>query len=124
MALVDADDDNVERWVVRLYAYDPDRHERRHQVVAAFDNEAEYRVLFDDRAARLKQRRLAGEEIDPREHISGVYLEPGYRRRQQHRRLIDRAISHGADISGILDTLELPSNISIARSVREETPGQ
>jgi hypothetical protein len=33
---VDADDDTIHRWVVRHYAHDSGRHERRHQVVAAF----------------------------------------------------------------------------------------
>jgi hypothetical protein len=39
---VDPDDDETERYVVRLYAHDPQRHERRHQVVGAFDNKAEF----------------------------------------------------------------------------------
>jgi hypothetical protein len=39
MATVDADDDAIWRYIVRRYAHDPQRHERRHQIVAAFDNE-------------------------------------------------------------------------------------
>jgi hypothetical protein len=41
MAKVDADDDTIRRFVVQHYRYDPDRHERRPVVIAAFDNEAE-----------------------------------------------------------------------------------
>ncbi len=42
MATVDPNDDNIKLYVVRLYAYDPEHRERRHQVVAAFDNEQEF----------------------------------------------------------------------------------
>jgi hypothetical protein len=38
---VDPKDDAVERWLVVEFRYDPDRHERRNVVVAAFDSEAE-----------------------------------------------------------------------------------
>jgi hypothetical protein len=40
-ARIDADNDDLLRYVVRRYAYDPQRRERRHQIVAAFDNERE-----------------------------------------------------------------------------------
>jgi hypothetical protein len=36
----------------------------------------------------LQQRRETGEGIDVQEHYSGEHLEPGYRQRQQKRRLI------------------------------------
>lgn len=42
VARVDPNDDSIERWSVRWYRYDPDRHERRHVTVAAFDNASEY----------------------------------------------------------------------------------
>ncbi len=116
MALVDPEDDEIERWVVRVYAYDPARHERRHQVIAAFDNEAEFLALVEDRGARLKQHRLAGEQIDPRERLSGVHLEPGYRRRQQNERLIRRAIERGVSgvsVVSLVEDSELPPEAGI-----------
>jgi hypothetical protein len=44
MAQVDPADDSIKRFIVRHYRYDPERRERRHVVVAAFDNEPEYQV--------------------------------------------------------------------------------
>jgi hypothetical protein len=46
VATVDPGDDDIERYVVRHYAHDPERHERRHQVIAAFDNEGEFVKLL------------------------------------------------------------------------------
>lgn len=37
MALVDSDDDTLDRFVVWHYGYDAVRHERRNVVVTAFD---------------------------------------------------------------------------------------
>jgi hypothetical protein len=88
VARVDPDDDDIDRWVVRRYAYDPLRHERRHQVVAAFDNESQFLALLDQSREQLQQRRNAGEDIDLQEHYSGVHMEAGYGQRQQNRRLL------------------------------------
>ena len=46
MATVDPNDDNIKRYVVRRYVYDPERRDRRHQVVSAFDNEQEFIALI------------------------------------------------------------------------------
>lgn len=118
MAIVDPDDDEIRRYVVRRYAYDPQRHERRHQVIAAVDNEREYRATLKEADAQLRRRRAAGEEIDACEHISGKILEPGYRRLQQNGRLARRAIQHGADIGELLRHLELPPNVGVIRAGR------
>jgi hypothetical protein len=59
VAAVDPDDDTICRYVVRHYRYDPDRHERRHVVVAAFDNESEYDaclVASDDALPAARHR--------------------------------------------------------------------
>jgi hypothetical protein len=56
----------------------------------------------------LQQRRDAGEDIDVPEHCSGVHLEPGYRQRQQNRRLIGRAIGR-ADREAARERLEPPA---------------
>jgi hypothetical protein len=108
VAQVDPDDDGIDRWVVRRYAYDPLRHERRHQVVAAFDNESQFQALLAQSWEQLQQRRDTGEDIDVQEHYSGVYLEPGYRQRQQNRRLIWRAIGR-ANPDAMRERLEPPA---------------
>jgi GNAT superfamily N-acetyltransferase len=99
--------------VVRRYAYDPQRLERRHQIVAAFDNEREWGAFLDQAAAQLGQDRAAGLVTDPRDHYTGLVLEPGYQRRQPNGRLLRRAIERGADISALLAGLDLPSNMAI-----------
>jgi hypothetical protein len=77
MAAVDPDDDGIRRHVVRRYAYDEARHERRYQIVAAFDNEAECLVHFEMLNDELRHRTPAGEYIDPQEFLSGAVLEAG-----------------------------------------------
>ncbi len=123
MGMVDPDDDSIERFVVRRYAYDPERHERRHRIVAAFDNEAEFKALIRKLGDDLKERRDAGEAVDPREHITGQRYEPGYRRRQRNGHLLTRAIRHGVSLpDDVMDRLELPTGMSVLRSVRRD-PG-
>lgn len=92
VAAVDPDDDTIHRWVVRHHAQDSDRHERRHQVVAAFDNEAEFLRLLRELNNDLERRRDAGDPVDRSEHYTRHMLEPGYRRRQQDGRLLKRLI--------------------------------
>lgn len=87
MATVDAGSDDVWRYVVQRYAYDPERHERRHQAVAAFDNEGEFKALIDRQKEEIDRRRALGDEVSPLEYYSGVPLEPGYRRRTALQRL-------------------------------------
>jgi hypothetical protein len=108
VARVDPDDDDIDRWVVRRYAYDPLRHERRHQVVAAFDNESQFLALLARSREQLQQRRDAGEDIDVQEHYSGVHLEPGYRQRQQDGRLIWRATGR-VDLDAVRPRLAPPA---------------
>jgi hypothetical protein len=121
MARVDPDDDSIERFAVRRYAYDPSRHERRHQDVAAFDNEAEFMGLITALGEDLKARRAAGESIDPREHVTGVRLEAGYRRRQANAHLLHSVRRHRVLLSDdVLDRLELPSNVGVLRSRRSD----
>jgi hypothetical protein len=92
MAVVDPDDDGIRRYVVQRYAYDEARHERRHQVVAAFDNEAECLAHFESLNDEVKQRRASGEHVDPREYVSGTVLEAGHARMQRNARVIRNAI--------------------------------
>ena len=121
MAAVDPDDDEIQRYVVCRYAHDPQRHERRHQVVAAFDNKREFRRLLDRLAGDLQRRRDAGEPIDPSEHFTGLMLEPGYRRRQRGVRLLKKAIQHRVSLSEEqIERLDLPANMQVLRSEKKE----
>ncbi len=109
MARVDPDDDDIRRFIVRHYRYDPERHERRHVVIAAFDNEHEFNACMKEASAEIDRRKNNGEQVDPAEHVSGIVHEPGYRRRAASRRLVFRALDHGADPHPRMDDLDLPS---------------
>ena len=117
MPRVDAEDDSIERFIVCHYRYDPQRRERRHVVIAAFDSEREFQACFESVHAEINRRRDAGEPVDPREHASGRIYEPGYLRRAANGHLVMRALRHGA-AGPWIDELELPSNISVDRAER------
>jgi hypothetical protein len=117
MPRVDPEDDNIERFIVRHYRYDSQRRERRHVVVAAFDNEQEYRACMKRVQAEIKARRERSEPVDPGEHASGIVHEPGYLRRAANGHLLSRAIRHRASGSWVGE-LELPSNMSVIRAQR------
>src|ERR1700678_3332648 len=120
MAEVDPEDDSIRRFIVRHYRYDPERHERRHVVVAAFDHERELWARMEEIAAEIRRRREAGEHVDRGEHASGSTHEPGYLRKAAHGHLVSRAISHGV-FPLRLQEGELPSNMAVSRS---ESPRQ
>ena len=117
VAQVDPEDDSIERFIVRRYCYDPQRRERRHVVVAAFDNEQEFHACLDSVRHEIKARREHGAPVDPGEHASGTVQEPGYLRRAANGHLLRRAIRHAATGSWI-EGLELPSNMSVMRAER------
>ncbi|MGA8015935.1 MAG: hypothetical protein WCB85_08470 [Candidatus Dormiibacterota bacterium] len=120
MTAVDPDDDSIRRYVVLRYAYDPQRRERRHRVVAAFNNEAEFRGLLDELNSDWARRRAEGQLVDRREHITGVVLEPNHARRQRDARLLHAAIRHRVAISEeFLERLDLPPSVF----VRSHRPG-
>ena len=77
MAEVDPDDDTIERHVVFWYRYDAGRNERRHCVVAAYDNETEMCLRMDAEHAVLQERQASAASEDV-EHISGSVKVPGY----------------------------------------------
>jgi hypothetical protein len=114
---VEPDDDSIKRFIVRHYRYDPARRERRHVVVAAFDNEPEFLACAERVRAEIAQRREREERVDPREHASGVVYEPGYLRRAANGHLLRRAFKHG--VAGLqFDEPELPFNMSVFRAYR------
>jgi hypothetical protein len=122
VARVDPDDDALRRYIVRHYRYDPERHERRHVVVAAFDSKREFNACFNAASAEIERRKSAGERVDPGEHVSGVVHEAGYSQRAANGRLVMRAISRGVAPGPWMDDLEMPSNIAVFRARAE--PGQ
>lgn len=117
MPRVDPEDDSIERFIVCHYRYDPQRRERRHVAVAAFDGEREYRACFESVQADIRRRREAGEPVDASEHVSGRIYEPGYLRRAANGHLVMRALRHGA-AGPWIDEMDLPSNISVSRAER------
>lgn len=121
MACVDHNDDSVRRFIVRHYAYDPTRHERRHIVVAAYDNEREFKEQIDRRSRELKNRRERGESVDPREHISGICVEPGEAHRRAAVRVVMAAVRHGvAPPEAALDQARGAAGFAFSRSERLE----
>jgi hypothetical protein len=120
MAQVDPENDNIQRFIVRHYRYDPERHERRHVVVAAFDNEPEFQARMQEVGAEIRRRREHEANVDRREHASGAIYEPGHLRRAANGHLLWRAISHGVAPPG-LERLELPANTSYVTAVRDES---
>ena len=106
------DDDDRRRYVVRRYAFDPVRHERRHLVVAVVDNRREFERLIDRLSKELEKSRASGEEVDPREHISGHVMEAGHLARSANGHLLRRAVEHGV-LPVRLEGLELPGNIAL-----------
>src|SRR5262249_22861299 len=113
VARVDPDDDNLRRYIVHHYRYDPARHERRHVVVAAFDSRREVNACFQAAGDDMERRKAAGEHGDPSEHVSGVVHEPGSRRRAANGRLVVRALRHGVAPGKWMEDLEMPSNMAI-----------
>ncbi len=114
MAQVDPEDDSITRFIVRHYRYDPARRERRHVIVAAFDNEREFHSGMNRVTAEIAQRRDRGEHVDPGEHASGVVFDPGHLRRAAIGHLVSRAIEHGARLR--FSEQDLPPNIAVFRA--------
>ncbi|HET7386300.1 MAG TPA: hypothetical protein VFJ19_06495 [Nocardioidaceae bacterium] len=109
MPRVDPDDDTLERFVVRHYRYDASRHERRHVVVAAFDNRDEFEACLRECSAALAERRESDPDVDPHEHISGTIQSAGHRQLAANGRMLVRAAEHGV-VPAQLRGMELPRN--------------
>lgn len=121
MAQVDPGDDSIQRLIARHYRYDAARHERRHVVVAAFDNEQEFLACINRVNLEIRRRRERGEPVEPSEHASGVVYEPGYLGSAANGHLLRRAMQHRVATLPF-DELELPRNMAVARFVRSESP--
>lgn len=89
MGRVDPQDDRVARYIVFHYRYDPERHERRNMIVAAYDNHAEM-VAHVLRLTRALNTSRAQDSVDPHEHCSGSIRPPGYNERVRTQRIESR----------------------------------
>jgi hypothetical protein len=110
---VDVGDDSIRRFVVRHYRYDPERHERRHVIVAAFDNEAEFLGLMEAIRGDIERRRSSGAPVDRNEHSSGTVYEPGDCQRAATGHMVRRMLEHGVDPRRWVELRDLPSSISV-----------
>ena len=86
MASVDPFDEDLDRWVVQRYRFDPERNERRHVPEIAFDSSKEMEEYVQRASIELYVLQQNGRP-DNREHYSGVHWEPGHRERMAARRL-------------------------------------
>jgi hypothetical protein len=123
MGTVDVGDDGIRRFVVRHYRYDPARRERRHVVVAAFDNRREFEEGLASVDAELKRRRAAGERVEANEHASGIVREPGDDQLAANGHVLRRAMEHGVDPRPWLDEMEPPRNMALLSSGDDSVSG-
>lgn len=77
MAAVDPDDDSITRWVLWHFRYDPARRERRNVVVAAYDNEAEFKAHLASLHDSLVLAKAEG-TAELTERLGGVIKPAGY----------------------------------------------
>ena len=90
---VESADDSIRRFVVHLYSYDPERHERRYIEIGSFDNEAEAMRCLGETQMSLMSRQERG-EADQRDNVSMVVKEPGVDARNRRRRIEERLRRH------------------------------
>jgi hypothetical protein len=121
VAEIDPEDDAVSRYIVRHYAYDQARHERRHQTIVAFDDRMQFEAHIDNANARLRALQAVDGDVDPLEYYSGVFKPASEDHRQRLRRITQAAIEHGAQPQAevVSELRELGDQISQSRS---ETP--
>lgn len=111
---VDPYDDAAWRWVLHHYRYDPERRERRHMVVAAYDNQREHDAAFE-RLSRLVEAEVARGVRDPAEHVTGTVWHPGFHAEQVRGRQVLEAIRRGADPARLLEGASLPASMAVYR---------
>jgi len=108
---VDPGDDSICRWVLHHYRFDPERHQRRNVVVAAYADEAEFEVALASYVRRIQDEVASGTR-DPAEHVSGVVWRAGRQAAQARGRTLRKAIMHGVDPRRFALDGPLPSNVA------------
>jgi hypothetical protein len=116
VARVDVRDERIRRFIVSHFRYDRERHECRHVLVAAFDDEREFSECFKEAHAEIERRRDGGEDVDPGEHISGWTRDAGSARRPANGHLVKRSMLHGIVSGKWVEDLEIPPNMSLMGS--------
>ena len=106
---VDPGDDSIRRWVLQHYRFDADRRQRRHVLVAAFDNEAESDAALATYRRGIRAEIDAGARDDD-ERVSSVVWGPGHHERQALGRTLRNAAGHGVDPRAVPLDGPLPSN--------------
>lgn len=106
------EDDGIRRFVVHHHRYDPERHQRRLVLVAAFDTRREYKTCLRATEADIERRRSAGEPVDPDEHATGSVYEPGHLRRTANGHVVRRMMEHGVDPGPWFEEHDLPRNVA------------
>ena len=119
MALVNHEDDTIWRWVIHHYRFDPARRERRNVVVAAYDNETEFRAEFDRYAAMIGAE-IAADIRSDHENLSGVALEPGHLAAAARGHNVRRALEHGVNPQPLLSDGPLPQSMAILSFTKED----
>lgn len=114
MPEVDPHDDAAQRWVLHHYRYDPERRERRHMVMAAYDNQREYDAAFK-RLSRLVEAEVSRGVRDRAEHVTGRVWHPGFHAEQVRGRQVLEAIRRGADPARLLEGASLPASMAVYR---------
>ncbi|MCP2032404.1 hypothetical protein L1277_002507 [Okibacterium sp. HSC-33S16] len=112
MASVDPTDDSLWRWVLYEYRFDPERNQKRNVVVAAFDNEDEFRRAFDDHLGRLHAELAAGTRSSFGS-VTGRTMPPGHLAAQKRGHDVRRAIEHGVDPAPVLRHGPLPEGMAV-----------
>lgn len=118
MAAVDPADDSIRRFVVLHYRYDPVRHERRHEVVAAFSRRREWEADLHRRICNLDRRRATDPAFDRREQVSGQIHEPGHLARARTGHAAKRMVEHGVWDERALEGSPLPAGVAVLRAER------
>jgi hypothetical protein len=121
VAQANDEDDTVWRWVIYHYRFDPALRQRRNVVVAAYDNESQFRAELD-RHAELIRSEIAAGTRRARENISGVALEPGHLATAARGHDVRRAIEHGVSPELLLTAGPLPHNMAVLSFTDDDTP--
>ena len=123
MGSVDPHDDRVARYVVFHHRYDPERHERRNMIEAAYDNGDEMVAHVQQASRALKALKARG-AADSREHFFGVHWRPGYHEQVRARRDESRrAARKGWGRTGSPDPGPDPVADDHPRGSRQHPPG-
>jgi hypothetical protein len=91
MAQVDINDDNIDKFIVWHYRFDPSTSHFRKIPLAAFSSSREAKKLFKFESKALEKRKSAG-LADKREYISSDQQLHGHKKRAREIRIFRKSI--------------------------------